>query len=45
VQKRILGTPGVSSMVSYSSSTIGRGFSVTAVIDTIYGQTTVQGTF
>jgi len=45
IKKRILGTPGVNSIVSYSSSTSGRSFSVTAVIDTIYGQATVQGGF
>ncbi len=45
VKKRILGTPGVRSLVNYSSSTVGRSFAVTATIDTIYGRTTVQGEF
>lgn len=41
VKKRILQTPGVSKLVSYASQVIERKFAVQAVIDTIYGQTTV----
>ena len=43
IQKRILDTPGVTSIESYSSSlSSGRALSVTAVINTKYGQATVQ---
>lgn len=45
IKTRILGTPGVKSITSYSSSMQGRRFSVTATVDTIYGQAQVQGTF
>jgi hypothetical protein len=43
IQQRILGTPGVTEIVSYSSSvSSARALSVTATINTIYGQATVQ---
>lgn len=42
IQERILGTPGVRSLASYSSSVEGRAFRVTATIDTIYGTTTIS---
>ncbi len=43
IQKRILDTPGVTEIVSYSSNVdSARALSVTATINTIYGQTTVQ---
>lgn len=43
IQKRILSTPGVTEIVSYSSAeTSGRQLAVTATINTLYGQTTVQ---
>lgn len=43
IQSRILGTPGVLKIDSYSSSVdpTTRIFSVTIIIDTIYGQTTI----
>lgn len=43
VQNRILGTQGVSAITAYSSSVDPktRRFSVSATIDTIYGQTTI----
>lgn len=37
VQQRILGTQGVRSIAQYSSKVSNRRFTVTAVIDTIYG--------
>lgn len=39
IQQRILGTPGVRSLLNYSSTvdTAHRTFTVTATIDTIYG--------
>lgn len=44
IRQRILQTQGVTSIVSYSSSYNGnsRSLSVTATINTIYGQTTVS---
>ena len=43
IQQRILDTPGVTEIVSYSSSvSSARSLSITATINTIYGQTTVQ---
>jgi hypothetical protein len=42
VQQRILGTPGVKAIASYSSQVSGRAFSVTATLDTIYGKTTIS---
>lgn len=41
VQRIILETQGVSSITSYSSSVSGRAFSVTAVVNTIYGAITL----
>lgn len=43
IRRRILGSQGVKSILSYSSSLDGRALSVSAEIDTIYGQTTVTG--
>lgn len=46
VQHRIRGTPGVLRIASYSSSVDAqRNFSVTALVDTIYGQTTIEAQF
>lgn len=42
IRRRILGTPGVRSIVAYSSTMEGRDFQVSATIDTIYGQITIQ---
>lgn len=42
VQQRILGTPGVKAISRYSSQVIGREFTVTATIDTIYGEITIS---
>lgn len=46
LKQRILGTPGVKQITSYSSSFNGdtREFSVAAALDTIYGATTIQVT-
>lgn len=46
IQQRILSTPGVQGIASYTSSidTRARALSIAATIDTIYGQATVQGT-
>lgn len=41
IKRRILSTPGVSSIVDYSSSLVDRKFTVTAVIATIYGVVTM----
>ena len=41
IQSRILGTPGVTDIVSYASSVVNRRLSVTATINTLYGQTSV----
>lgn len=46
IRARILGTPGVTGISSYSS-TLNRDtrtFTINAVIDTIYGKATIQGT-
>lgn len=46
IQSRITGTPGVLSIVSYSSSVDDtRTFIVNVTIDTIYGQTTIEASF
>lgn len=37
VQQRILNTPGVLKLLSYSSSIVNRGFTVACTVDTIYG--------
>lgn len=44
IKQRILQTPGVDSILSYSSSFDGntRALSVSATIDTIYGQATIS---
>ncbi len=44
IKQRILGTPGVSSITSYSSSFDGRtrALTVTATVDTIYGAATIK---
>lgn len=41
IKSRILRTPGVKQLVSYASQVQDRGFSVQAVVDTIYGQITI----
>lgn len=41
IRERILDTEGVSGIADYSSSVADRRLSVSATIDTIYGQTTV----
>lgn len=41
VRARILGTEGVASIVSYSSSVQGRALTVAATVNTIFGQTQV----
>ena len=41
IQNRILDTPGVTDIVSYASSVVNRKLSVTATINTTYGQTSV----
>jgi hypothetical protein len=46
VKRRILQTPGVKQITSYSSSVVDRKFSVSVTVDTIYGQTaTVEVAF
>lgn len=45
IRDRILSTPGVSGIVSFSSELVGRAWSVSAVLNTIYGQTPFSGTF
>jgi len=45
VQSRILETPGVLRLASYSSTVDVRAFSVSAVVDTIYGEVVIQETF
>ncbi|MBB3006049.1 hypothetical protein [Cupriavidus alkaliphilus] len=47
IRQRILGTQGVLSLASYSSTLNSetRALSVTATINTIYGPTTIQATF
>lgn len=42
VKQRILGTPGVQRLISYSSQVIDRRFSVQAKIQTVYGAATVE---
>jgi hypothetical protein len=44
VQRRILETPGVKSILTYSSNVEDRAFTVNADIDTIYGQATIAET-
>lgn len=46
IQARIRGTTGVLNIASYSSSVDEqRNFTVTAVVNTIYGQTNIEATF
>lgn len=45
VKRRIVGTPGVKSLVAYSSTVRGRSFSVSATVNTIYGPLTIKETF
>lgn len=46
IQERILGTPGVNSLISYQSSVDAqRNFTVSALVDTIYGPVTIQQAF
>lgn len=47
IRSRILGTEGVSGIASYSSSLnpTTRALTITATIDTIYGQATISDTF
>ena len=44
IRQRILGTPGVTELVAYSSEldTDARHVAIAATINTVYGQTTVQ---
>lgn len=42
VQQRILGTQGMRSITTYESTVEGRGFRVSATLDTIYGVTTIN---
>lgn len=43
IRNRVLGTPGVTEIVSYSSSVLpGRKFSVNATLNTLYGQANIQ---
>jgi hypothetical protein len=42
IRRRILGTQGVTEIVAYSSTLEGRSFSVSATINTVFGQTTVE---
>lgn len=44
IQGRILGTPGVTSIASYSSALVGRALSVNATINTQYGTTNIEVT-
>ena len=46
IQQRILGTPGVKSLLSYQSSVDQqRNFTVSANVDTIYGEVIIQQAF
>lgn len=42
IKARILGAQGVTSIASYSSTLVGRAFTVQATINTLYGQTTIS---
>jgi hypothetical protein len=44
VQQRILGTPGVTELLAYSSSMTGRKFSVATQVQTVYGIANITGT-
>lgn len=41
IKERILGTPGVNSILQYQSSIDGRAMTVNATVDTIYGPTPI----
>ena len=43
IRERILDTEGVTELVRYSSSLVGRRLSIDATIDTVYGQATISG--
>lgn len=46
VQRRILGTPGVKRIVTYSSTVDqGRNFRVAATLDTVYGRVDINEVF
>lgn len=45
IQQRILGTTGVLSLEQYSSSVDNRAFTVTATVNTIYGQIAINESF
>lgn len=45
IQRVILSTPGVTSLVSYGSEVTGRSFAVAATVDTLYGSINFTGTF
>lgn len=45
IRDRILGTTGVKEIIAYSSEVLGRAFSVTVAISTIYGATTITQVF
>ena len=45
IQQRILGTPGVLRLTAYGSQVVGRGFRVAAIVETLYGDTTIQEVF
>lgn len=42
VRDRVLETPGVTAITTYSSQVEGRSFSVRATVETIYGPATVE---
>lgn len=44
IKRQILETQGVNELLSYTSTVDGRSLIVTALLDTIYGQTTVTET-
>ena len=44
IRSRILGTPGVTGIENYNSTMIGRQFSVSMTLNTIYGSTPFQQT-
>lgn len=44
IKSRVLGTPGVKSILQYSSVLIGRKFTADMQIDTIYGQAPASAT-
>lgn len=45
IQNVILNTPGVNQILQYTSSLVGREFTVNATIDTIYGSTAITTSF